>query len=96
MDDFILINESKDYLEYCLKEIIFLLNNYKLTINSKTMITNKKQGICFLGYRFYHNKIYILSKNRKKIYRKLKVLKQYNYPKYVIVKNSYKGYLCIS
>ena len=95
MDDFILVHEDKLYLKYCLNIIINLLKDIDLEVNNKTVILSKKQGVCFLGYRFYNNKIYVLSKNRRKINKKLKILKKYDYNKYIMVKNSYNGYLNI-
>ena len=85
MDDFILIHENKLYLKYCLNIIINLLKDIDLEVNSKTVILSKKQGVCFLGYRFYNNKIYVLSKNKRKINKKLKTLKIYDYNKYIMV-----------
>lgn len=96
MDDFILIHEDKEYLKYCLKKIKEILNEYKLELNNKTIIINKKQGLIFLGYRFIINNkviIKIPTKNKNKIKRKLNNLKKYNYSKYLLVKQSYKGYL---
>ena len=69
MDDFIIIHEDKKYLEYCLDEIKKFLLKYKLEINyNKTKIDSIKNGIDFLGYRFYvnNNKIIIRIRNRTK------------------------------
>ncbi len=54
MDDYILLHPSKEYLNKCLKEIEYILNNeYKLKLNKKkTMITSSKQGFVFLTYRY--------------------------------------------
>lgn len=95
MDDFILIHEDKEYLKYCLKEIKKILDEYKLQLNNKTMILNKKQGITFSGYRFIiKNKLIIKipHKNKYKIKRKLKYLYNNDIDKYNTLKNSYKGY----
>jgi len=75
MDDFVLIHHDKKYLEYCLKciehELVF---SYKLEINkNKTKINSIKNGIDFLGYRFYiqNNKVILkLRNNTKKKFRK--------------------------
>ena len=91
LDDFLIIHEDKEYLKYCLDEIRKLLNKYKLVDNNKTCILSKKQGICFLGYRF-SDKQRILSKNKRRINKKLKLLKKYDIDKYNIVLASYKGY----
>lgn len=53
MDDFILIHEDKEYLQYCLKEIRNFLNNIGLELNKKTVIFSLSQGITFLHWRFY-------------------------------------------
>lgn len=47
MDDFILIHKNKEYLKYCLKEIERILKEYKLELNNKTIILNKKSGLNF-------------------------------------------------
>lgn len=52
MDDFILIHENKQYLQYCLREIAKLLANIKLTLNPKTTIRKLSQGVNFLKWRF--------------------------------------------
>ena len=57
MDDFLIINDNKDYLYKC-KDIIIkkLVNEYKLKINkNKTFITSMKNGFTFLGYKFMIN-----------------------------------------
>ena len=93
MDDLVLFHSNKLYLKYCLDKIIIYLKQYDLELNNKTIIT--KNNLCFLGYRFYNKKIKILSKNRRKIYKKLRLLKQYNLNKYYQVLNSYYGYFKI-
>lgn len=85
----------KEKLKYCLKEIKKILDEYKLQLNNKTMILNKKQGITFSGYRFIiKNKLIIKipHKNKYKIKRKLKYLYNNDIDKYNTLKNSYKGY----
>ncbi len=93
VDDMVLFYKDKDYLKYCLDKIKIFLNKYDLELNNKTIIT--KNNLCFLGYRFYYKKIKILSKNRRKIYKKLRILKQYNPDKYIKALNSYNGYFKI-
>lgn len=52
-DDFVIIHESKGYLEYCKLEIEKELNRLKLTFNlKKTKIYSIKNGIPFLGFNF--------------------------------------------
>ena len=88
MDDFIIIHNDKEYLKYCLDIIKEKLDiEYKLKINErKTKICNIKNGIDFLGYRFYldNNKVVIkIRSSTKKRFKKkvkyLKVLKENNY-----------------
>ena len=80
MDDFIILHESKEYLKYCLEEIKIKLKEYKLELNmKKTKIDNIKNGIDFIGYRFYikDNKIIMKLRNRtkKKLKKKVKSIK---------------------
>ena len=54
MDDFILIHHDKEYLRECLKILEEeLKKEYKLMLNEKTQIINIKNGLDFLGFRFY-------------------------------------------
>lgn len=48
-DDFLLFHPSKKYLQYCLKRITKLLENEKLTLNSKTRIYKNTNNFLFLG-----------------------------------------------
>ncbi len=91
MDDMVLFHKDKEYLKYCLDKIIIYLKKYDLELNNKTIIT--KNSLCFLGYRFYNKKIKILSKNRRRIYKKLRLLKYKDYNKYIKSLSSYYGYL---
>lgn len=53
MDDFVLIHESKEYLEYCLCEIEKKLREVECAISpKKTYITTLKGGIMFLGFTY--------------------------------------------
>ena len=90
MDDMVLFHKDKNYLKFCLDKIIIYLKKYDLELNNKTIIT--KNSLCFLGYRFYNKKIKILSKNRRRIYKKLRLLKYHNYNKYIKSLSSYYGY----
>lgn len=56
MDDFILIHQDKEYLQYCLSVIKEELNKIHLTLNKKTQIFSLSQGIIFLQQRFYLTK----------------------------------------
>ena len=97
MDDFLLISDDKEYLKYCLKEITkYIENKLLLKLNNKTQIYNLSKGINFLGYRYIlkDKKLIMLptSKNKIKIRRKLKKLKNTDYHKYNLTKISYRGY----
>lgn len=86
MDDFILIHEDKEYLKYCLTEIEKFLEKEKLHLNKKTNIYSIKDGITFIGYRYFfkNNKLIMLipskTKRRikKRIYRGDTNIKNYN------------------
>lgn len=102
MDDGVLIHEDKDYLKYCLKEIIEYLKKYKLELNKKTKIYSSREEIEFLGFRFcFKNKIILKVKNQtkkrfKNKLKKISVLYKRNlisYDKVISVRNSYVGHL---
>lgn len=53
MDDGYLIHESKEYLQYCLKEINKILEEYGITLNKKkTHIVKLSHGFTFLKIRY--------------------------------------------
>ena len=105
MDDFIIIHEDKDYLNYCLKQIRkYLCDNLKLGLNEKkTRIDNIKNRIDFLGYRFIikNNKVIMKLRNRvkKNFKKKVKFLNELILNNYISKKefknllSSYKGLL---
>ncbi len=104
MDDFVIIHQDKKYLEYCLNNIEKFLLEYKLELNiNKTKIDSIKNGIDFLGYRFYlkNNKVIIKLRNRtkknfKRKVKNMKLLLNNNYINNNEYKNklsSYKGLL---
>lgn len=53
MDDGVIIHESKQFLKNLLQELKKIVLNLKLEFNEKTMIFPLKNGIDFLGFRFY-------------------------------------------
>lgn len=53
MDDFYLIHESKEHLQYCLAEITRELASIGLELNDKTNILPLKNGIDFCGFHTY-------------------------------------------
>ena len=99
MDDGVLLSNDKEYLLYCLKVIKEFMKKYKLTLNSKTCIINvSKNGIDFLGFRFYikNNKLIMKVRNSTKTMFKTKMKLIYNNKikedKAVSVIASYKGH----
>lgn len=53
MDDFVLIDRDKEYLQYCKREIVKYLDGLKLTLNKSSHIFPIKNGADFLGFHFY-------------------------------------------
>lgn len=53
VDDFYLIHEDKQYLQYCLGVIKDYLDEYGLELNEKTQVLPIKNGIDFLGFHTY-------------------------------------------
>ncbi len=99
MDDGVLLSNDKDYLKYCLKEIKKIINKYKLKLNSKTSIINvSKNGLDFLGFRFYicRNKVIIKVRNKTKrnFKRKIKLIRngKISGDKAICIISSYKGH----
>jgi len=90
MDDFILIHHNKEYLKYCLKEIEKFLIKKKLFLNKKTNIYNIKNGIPFLGFKYFFKNdkliMTIVSKTKRKIKRRIRRGE-------TCIEN-YNGYLC--
>ena len=78
MDDGIILHKDKEYLKYCLDEIIKMLDRYNLKLNNKTQIVNYKEGFEFLGFRYYikNNKLIMKVKNqtKRKFKRKMKIM----------------------
>ena len=93
-DDGILLSNDKEYLRYCLGEISNFILDYGLCLNDKTKIIKvSKEGLDFLGFRFYKGYTKIRSKNMKRFKRKIKL-----YKKGIIGGNficGYKGYFKI-
>lgn len=104
MDDGVILSNDKKYLKDCLKKITDMVNQYQLTLNKKTCIMNvSKNGIDFLGFRYYiiNQKVIMKVRNitKKRLRRKMKKL-DYLYIKKKITKKdtnqviaSYQGHL---
>ena len=87
-DDGILLEYDKEYLKYCLDEINKFVLDYGLCLNDKTKIINvSKEGLGFLGFRFYKGYIKIRNKNMKNFKRKIKL-----YNKGIISNDFINGY----
>ena len=74
MDDGILLSTDKSYLKQCLKEINRVVNSLLLKLNKKTKIGHIKNGIDFLGFRFYIKEkrvILLLRNSTKKRFKKI-------------------------
>jgi len=79
MDDFYMIHESREYLEYCYKEIKKYVEDILLMkLNPKTHIHPFAQGVCFLGYHVVYDanthqvNTYIRSKSINKMLKRTK------------------------
>lgn len=66
-DDFLLFHPSKQYLQFCLRELNLFLEKEHLTLNNKTRIYKNSNNFLFLGRNSY--KKYARYRNIK---RKLK------------------------
>lgn len=53
MDDFVAVHEDKEYLQYVLSEIEKCVAKLGLKLNSKTQIFPLKNGVTYLGYRYF-------------------------------------------
>lgn len=80
MDDFLIISNSREYLEECRKRIERHLNGLEFRLNpKKTRIYPLNEGISFLGFRFYLTEtgkvlMLIQTENVKRERRKLRRL----------------------
>lgn len=101
MDDGILLSNDKEYLKYCLRKIEeMVVSMYKLKLNDKTKIINvSKEGLDFLGFRFYiwNNKIImkVRKDTKKRFKRKMGAIKKdmIDEEKASQIISSYKGHL---
>ena len=95
-DDGILLEYDKEYLKYCLDEINKFVLDYGLCLNDKTKIINvSKEGVDFIGFRFYiKNKIILKVRNntKKRFKRKMKLIKKGKIKNGKNVVASYKGH----
>ncbi|MEG2457356.1 MAG: reverse transcriptase domain-containing protein, partial [Bacilli bacterium] len=100
VDDIIILSTDKQKI---LKDKILIekeINNIGLLLNKKSNIYRLTKGIEFLGYRYSIKNNYIYIKYNintlNRIKRNLRNLKLNNNLKYILSKNSYKGYFLVS
>lgn len=96
-DDGILLSNDKEYLKYSLKEINDFVLRYGLRLNDKTRIINvSKNGVDFIGFRFYiiNGKIILKVRNdcKKRFKRKMKLIEKGKIENSENVIASYKGH----
>lgn len=73
MDDIVILCKDKERAKENLKDIaIFLDNNLKLTLNSKTKIFKDTQGVNFCGYKINEKRLKIRNQSKHRMKRKLK------------------------
>lgn len=83
MDDFYLIHEDKEYLQYCMKQIQKKCDEYGFVLNKKkTRIAPLRNGIKFLKTRFFLNETgaVVRKMNRKspvKMRKKLRIFRRW-------------------
>ncbi|MDE6597717.1 MAG: RNA-directed DNA polymerase [Clostridia bacterium] len=66
MDDFVIIHHDKEYLKYVLKCILKAVGELGLSLNSKTQIFPLKNGVTYLGFRYFVTDSGKIIKNVKK------------------------------
>lgn len=95
MDDLVIIdtdyNKLKEYKKIITKEI----EKYDLKVNEKSSIFKLRSGVNFLGYNFKVSKGMVIryrTDTFKRVNRRLRNLKVYNYEMYLKSYASYKGY----
>ena len=53
MDDFLLVHQDKEYVQYALQCITETVTKLGLKLNSKTQIFPLKNGVTYLGFRYF-------------------------------------------
>ncbi len=99
MDDFIFLVETKEEAIKILEHVsLFLRDNLKLELNSKSSYFKNKKGINFCGYRIFETHILLRKRFKKKtvknvkLWKKLKRDNRLNYKKFLLSFNSFKGH----
>ena len=97
MADLVILDVDKERLKDAYIKIREKLAEYKLVTNKKSNIYKLSNGFSFLGYKFQLvNKKLMIRYNvstSRRIARRLKNLKKYDYSMYLKSKGSYKGFL---
>lgn len=99
MDDLVILDTDKERLKSGYIKIQEKIEMLKLKTNKKSNIYRLSNGVSFLGYTFKSNKeftklfIRYNTATSRRIKRRLKNLKRFDYEKYEKSKASYKGYL---
>ncbi len=97
MDDLVILDTGKEKLKQGFIKIKEKIETVKLKTNKKSNLYKLSSGITFLGYTFKskNNKLIIRynTKTSRRITRRLKNLKRFDYDKYIKSKASYKGFL---
>ena len=100
MDDFYCMNESKEYLKFCLVKIENVLARYELKLNDKTKIYCSKENIEFLRFSFSSKnnniRMKLVNKTKKTFKTKMKKMNKYytndiiSFKEYRQVRDSYR------
>ncbi len=97
MDDLVIMDTDKEKLKDGYNQIKKMIEDVKLQTNKKSNLYRLSNGITFLGYTFKtHGKKLIIRYNTntsRRIARRLKNLKRFDYEMYLKSKGSYKGFL---
>lgn len=97
MDDLIIMDNDKERLKQGYEKIKAKIEEVNLKTNKKSNIYKLNNGVSFLGYTFKskNNKLIIRynTQTSRRISKRLKNLKKYDYEKYLHSKASYKGFL---
>lgn len=89
-DDFILVHKNKKHLHYLKNQIIFYVNQLKLTIKPNWQIYPiESRGLDFVGYVFYVSHTLIRKNNTQRYKSRIKI-KNYNLINHLVVLNYIK------
>lgn len=99
MDDFIFLLKTKEEAKMIFDNVsVFLKNHLQLELNSKSTYFKNKKGINFCGYRIFETHILLRNRFKKKtvknvkLWKKLKKDNKFNYKKFLLSFNSFKGH----